>query len=279
MSRTPTLETLQQSLREVESGIVEKQDLLEDLTMRIKAIRLSTPGGRSSYAPRPSIAPPATKTATLDIPADVSAEVERQLDRADKRSSTKLKTTPRVAPSSRAIKRSVVQVGALPLPSKIDISSFIRQDEPVVKQEPNTPISTPEIDLRVKPNPAPAPSAPTLPPSFNLNIPPPAPVSDSGTGSGPASPFGSFKLSLDPGDLSSSHSRGRASTPGTRTHHAAPRVSLNTTTSEDKGTGTTAPAVSFFPPPGTSMGQDSGTGGAGKGSPKGFFSLSGFGQK
>jgi len=266
---------------------VQKQDLLEDLTMRIKSIRLSTPGGGrgSSYAAssRQSLAPASMKTSSLDIPASVSSEVERQLDRAEKRSNIKVKS----ARTTQAASGSAVRSGDLPLPGKVDISKYIRQDEPKIKQEPDVTVSTPTTDIRGQPqvqstsilasgptiaSPSPTPSAPasapTFPASFNLNAQQPS--------STPS--FGSFKLSLDPGDLSSSHSRGRASTPGTRTHHPAPRINVSAASlADDKPS---SAGLSFFPPPsGSKQDGGDGKGGSSSNSPKGFFSLSGFGQK
>jgi len=256
--------------------------MIEDLSMRVKSIRLSTPSSRRTCylpPPRQSSMAPRNKISTLDIPVDISDEVSRLIDREDKKVVIKSK----VARLTRASSASgAIRIGDLPT-GKIDISSFIRQDEPQVKEEPDAKVSTPTLDSRTKLESSSTPQAPNdqkstdtqsaLPPAFNLN---PDPTSTSGTTSSPSPSFGGFTLSLNPGDLSSSHSRQRTTTGGTRTHHAAPRVNLVASPSP-LGEGTSSPTtpVSFFPPP---NGATSG-GNGDKGGPKGFFSLSGFGQK
>lgn len=252
--------------------------------MRVKSIRLSTPSSRrTSYLPPPrqSSTAPRNKISTLDIPVDISDEVSRLIDREDKKIVIKTKVARLTRASTAA---GAIRIGDLPS-GKIDISSFIRQDEPKVKEEPDAKVFTPALDSRVKSESSSTPQAPkdqkstdtqsALPPAFNLNL-NPDPTSTSGTTSSPSPSFGGFTLSLNPGDLSSSHSRQRTTTGGTRTHHAAPRVSLVASPSP-LGEGTLSPTtpVSFFPPP---NGATSG-GNGDKGGPKGFFSLSGFGQK
>jgi hypothetical protein len=260
----------------------------------VKSIRLSTPNSRrTSYIPPPrqSIAP-RNKISTLDIPIEISDEVSRLIDREEKKViiKTKVARLTRASPGSGS---GAIKVGNLPSSSgKIDISSFIRQDEPepAVKDEPEAEVSTPMVDSRSRSQSS-TPPAPkvqdsteietktTLPPAFNLNL----NTNTAQSTSSPSPSFGGFTLSLNPGDLSSSHSRQRNTTGGSRTHHAAPRVNLVASPSP-LGEGTAAPTgstpapVSFFPPPnGAGAGAASGSGD--KGGPKGFFSLTGFGQK
>lgn len=291
-SRRPTEAKLYRSIQEVEAAIVDKQDLIEDLSLRVKSIRLSTPSGRRSmgYAAsgRPSVGP-ASKPVTFEIPKDVTAAVVRQLDLQDKppKFTSKVARAPRVAKTATSI-----NVGKLGLPGKIDISAFVREDagtssspseakpEPLTPSDVSTPVPiadkrpspgssktserettqvTPSISESAKPN--------TVPPAFSFS---PAP----GAGSPSPAAFGGIKLSLDPGDLSSSHTRSRTATAGTRAHHAAPRLGL--APQGDKG-GSSPPASSFFPPPASASSTASPS--ADKGSPKGFFSFSGFGQQ
>jgi hypothetical protein len=258
----------------------------------VKSIRLSTPNSRrTSYIPPPrqSIAP-RNKISTLDIPIEISDEVSRLIDREEKKViiKTKVARLTRASPGSGS---GAIKVGELS--GKIDISSFIRQDEPepAVKEEPEAEVSTPMMDSRTESQSSSTPPAPkvpessttevkpTLPPAFNLNL----NTNTEQSTSSPSPSFGGFTLSLNPGDLSSSHSRQRNTTGGSRTHHAAPRVNLVASPSP-LGEGTAAPTgstpapISFFPPPnGAGAGAASGSGD--KGGPKGFFSLSGFGQK
>jgi hypothetical protein len=216
--------------------------------------------------PRGSIGPGAgRKISTLEIPIEISDEVSRVIDREDKKIVIKAK----VARLTRAPKGGI-KIGNLP---KIDISSFVRDDEPIIKKEPDAEISTPKLDARTKSQS----QSPSVPPTidtkpqispFNLNLTPTAPQPT-------ASPsFGGFTLSLDPGDVSSSHRQ--RSNPGSRAHHPAPRVNLGGASPASEIAGTAPPqGLSFFPPP---SGSSSSGGNAGN-SPKGFFSLSGFGQK
>jgi hypothetical protein len=253
----------------------------------VKSIRLSTPNSRrTSYIPPPrqSIAP-RNKISTLDIPIEISDEVSRLIDREEKKViiKTKVARLTRASPGSGS---GAIKVGDLS--GKIDISSFIRQDEPepAVKEELEAEVSTPMVDSRSKSQSSSTPPAPnpestevksTLPPAFNLNL----NTNTEQSTSSPSPSFGGFTLSLNPGDLSSSHSRQRNTTGGSRTHHAAPRVNLVASPSPlGEGTGTastsTPAPVSFFPPP---NGAGSASGSGDKGGPKGFFSLSGYGQK
>jgi hypothetical protein len=214
-------------------------------------------------APRTSLGP-GRKISILDIPTEINDEVSRVIDREDKKIVIKAK----VARLTRATGRGV-RIGDL---GKVDISKYIREDEPVIKKEPDTEVSTPILDARTKSQSPSVPAVDTKPSPFSLNL-TPAPQSTSSTPS-----FGGFTLSLDPGDVSSSH-RQRTNS-GNRTHHPAPRVNLGGS-APDAGAGSATSAtsptpMSFFPPPGSS-GSASGNG-AGA-SPKGFFSLSGFGQK
>lgn len=287
------MDKLHQSIKEVESAIVEKQDLIEDLNQRVKSIRLSTPGGRRSLGPtttsRPSMSTNTrpSKATAFQIPSDVTAEVERQMDQMEKPT-----FIPKVARATRVSKNaSTVSVGKLGMPGKIDISAFIRDDKKdvsVKKEEPES-VSESSIAPHVKderPKPGSSSSAadvksdrsstdkptqPSFPSSFNLT-----PAPSSGTGSTPStSAFGAMKFSLDPGDLSSAHTRSRTAISGTsRAHHAAPRLSASPASSPSAST---PPAISFFAPPKSGSGEaDSASGKAG---PKGFVSFSGFGQK
>jgi hypothetical protein len=182
------------------------------------------------------------------------------IDREDKKIVIKAK----VARLTRAPKGGL-KIGELP---KIDISSYIREDEPMIKKEPDTEDIKPTLDARTK-SPSVLPTVETKPQvsPFPLNLTPAAPQPT-------ASPsFGGFTLSLDPGDVSSSHRQ--RSNPGSRAHHPAPRVNLGGASPSSEAAGTASPqGLSFFPPPSGS----SNNGNAGN-SPKGFFSLSGFGQK
>lgn len=261
----PTIDSLQSSLREVETAIAEKQDLIEDLSMRVKSIRLSTPGSRRMSTipgPRNSMGPGAgRKISTLDIPTDIADEVSRVIDREDKKIVIKAK----VARLTRAPKGGL-KIGDLP---KIDISSYIRDDEPIIKKEPDTEDIRPTLDARTKSQPPVPDEKPTISPSpFSLNLTPANPQPPAASPS-----FGGFTLSLDPGDVSSSHRQ--RSNPGSRAHHPAPRVNLGGASPSSETAGTAAPqGLSFFPPPsGFSTSGNAGN------SPKGFFSLSGFGQK
>jgi hypothetical protein len=210
--------------------------------------------------PRNSIGPGAKKISTLDIPTEIADEVSRVIDREDKKIVIKAK----VARLTRAPKGGL-KIGELP---KIDISSYIREDEPMIKKEPDTEDIKPTLDARTK-SPSVLPTVETKPQvsPFPLNLTPAAPQPT-------ASPsFGGFTLSLDPGDVSSSHRQ--RSNPGSRAHHPAPRVNLGGASPSSEAAGTASPqGLSFFPPPSGS----SNNGNAGN-SPKGFFSLSGFGQK
>jgi hypothetical protein len=251
----------------VETAIAEKQDLIEDLSMRVKSIRLSTPGSRrmsTAPGPRNSIGPGARKISTLDIPPEIADEVSRVIDREDKKIVIKAK----VARLTRAPEGGI-KIGE---PPKIDVSSYIRDDEPIIKKEPDTEDIKPTLDARTKiqsESPSVPPTVETKPQvsPFSLNLTPAAPQQT-------ASPsFGGFTLSLDPGDVSSSHRQ--RSNPGSRAHHPAPRVNLGGASPSSEAAGTASPqGLSFFPPP-----SGSSTSGNAGNSPKGFFSLSGFGQK
>jgi len=251
--------------------------LIEDLSMRVKSIRLSTPGSRRSIAvPRNSIGPGAgRKISTLDIPTEVSDKVSRVIDREDKKVVIKAKT----ARLTRAPKGGIT-IGDL---KKVDISSFIREDEPTIKKEPDSEVDlpTPTLDARTKPVTAtPVDVKPQISSPFTLDLASPTTSTPATTTTGPqpATPsFGGFTLSLDPGDISSSH-RQRTNS-GNRAHHPAPRVNLGGSPSDTTAVAPSSP-LSFFPSSSPS-GAGTGTGNAGGSgsSPKGFFSLSGFGQK
>jgi len=212
--------------------------------------------------PRNSIGPGAKKISTLDIPTEIADEVSRVIDREDKKIVIKAK----VAKLTRAPKGGI-KIGELP---KIDISSYIRDDEPIIKKEPDTEDIKPTLDARTKSQS----ESPSVPPSieskpqvspFSLNLTP----STSQPTTTPS--FGGFTLSLDPGDVSSSHRQ--RSNPGSRAHHPAPRVNLGGASPASEAV-SSPQGLSFFPPPsGSSTSGNSGN------SPKGFFSLSGFGQK
>jgi hypothetical protein len=236
--------------------------------MRVKSIRLSTPGSRrmsTAPGPRNSIGPGAKKITTLDIPTEIADEVSRVIDREDKKIVIKAK----VARLTRAPKGGI-KIGDLP---KIDISSYIRDDEPIIKKEPDTEDIKPILDARTKSQA----QSPSVPPTATIDTKPqvsPFPLNLTPSTPQPTTTpsFGGFTLSLDPGDVSSSHRQ--RSNPGSRAHHPAPRVNLGGA-SPSEAAGTAPPqGLSFFPPPAGS----SGSGNAGS-SPKGFFSLSGFGQK
>ena len=213
--------------------------------------------------PRNSIGPGAKKISTLEIPTEIADEVSRVIDREDKKIVIKAK----VAKLTRAPKGGI-KIGDLP---KIDISSYIRDDEPIIKKEPDTEDIKPTLDARTKSQS----ESPSVPPTietkpqvspFSLNLTPAAPQPA-------ASPsFGGFTLSLDPGDVSSSHRQ--RSNPGSRAHHPAPRVNLGGSSPSSSEAVSSPQGLSFFPPP-----SGSSTGGNTGNSPKGFFSLSGFGQK
>jgi hypothetical protein len=215
--------------------------------------------------PRNSIGPGAKKISTLEIPTEIADEVSRVIDREDKKIVFKAK----VARLTRAPKGGI-KIGDLP---KIDISSYIREDEPIIKKEPDTEDIKPTLDARTKSqsqSPSVSPTVETKPQvsPFPLNLTPTAPRPPTASPS-----FGGFTLSLDPGDVSSSHRQ--RSNPGSRAHHPAPRVNLGGASPSSEAAGTASPqGLSFFPPPSGS----SNNGNAGN-SPKGFFSLSGFGQK
>jgi len=209
--------------------------------------------------PRNSIGPGAKKISTLEIPTEIADEVSRVIDREDKKIVIKAK----VAKLTRAPKGGI-KIGDLP---KIDISSYIRDDEPIIKKEPDTEDIKPTLDARTK-SPSAPPTIETKPQvsPFSLNLTPSAPHPT-------ASPsFGGFTLSLDPGDVSSSHRQ--RSNPGSRAHHPAPRVNLGGASPSSSEAVSSPQGLSFFPPPsGLSTSGNAGN------SPKGFFSLSGFGQK
>lgn len=256
--------------------------------MRVKSIRLSTPGSRRSIGYSASSRPASdirNKVFSFEIPHDVVVDVQRQLDQQDR----KMTFTSKVAPVTRTpVTDSTVQVAKLPLPGKVDISAYLRDDKASssktmtgadegVKAVPadqrpsaaaaagstRTPNAIPSDDG--KPGILPVSSsgaAPAFPPAFSLT-----------PGQSPSPAFGGIKLSLDPGDLSSSHTRNRTAIAGsTRAHHAAPRLSASPS-SEKSGT---TPAISFFPP--SSGGNQASASPSTKNSPKGFFSFSGFGQ-
>jgi hypothetical protein len=255
--------------------------------MRVKSIRLSTPGARRAPAVRQAQSG-INKVSTLEIPTEISAAVERATDREEK---FKLKLKVKTARLTRASSSTAaVKIGGLPMPGKVDISSLIRKDEPVVKVEAEEIPEVPTTDMRAQAKPAtslaPVPvaasaAAPsqeqnvTAPSPFSLNISQPPNV----TAPVPSPSFGGFTLSLDPGDISSSHNRQRGITSGPRSHHAAPKLNLSAGAGSPSDS-TTSPVkpMSFFPPPGSNTSPNLGGGGDGK-SPKGFFSLSGFGQK
>jgi len=218
----------------------------------------TAPGPRNSMAPGAG-----RKISTLDIPTGIADDVSRAIDREDKKIVIKAK----VARLTRAPKGGL-KIGDL---SKIDISSYIRDDEPTIKKEPDTDTEDikPRLDARTKSHPPVPDEAPTISPSpFSLNLTPANPHPPAVSPS-----FGGFKLSLDPGDVSSSHRQ--RSNPGSRAHHPAPRVNLGGASPSSETAGSAAPqGLSFFPPP-----SGSSTNGSAGNSPKGFFSLSGFGQK
>lgn len=288
--------------------------------MRVKSIRLSTPGGRRSLGPasnsRQSISINARPKATVfQIPSEITEDVERQLDQQEHKPAFKIK----VARSTRVGKTSsTISVGKLGMPGKIDISAFIRDDdkkEVLVKKEKEeedvdsrSSITPHAQDQRPKPGSSSSsslppniksdpsfsgdttPTEPPFPPSFSLT---PAPTSGAGSPS-PAPPpapvsapkgFGGMKFTLDPGDLSSAHTRSRTavSGAGSRAHHAAPRLGASPAASPSASS---PPAISFFAPPqsksdtsGNPNSANTNTGGNGKAGPKGFVSFSGFGQK
>jgi len=226
----------------------------------------TAPGPRNSLAP-------GRKISTLDIPTDITDGVSRVIDGEDKKIIIKAK----VARLTRAPKGGI-KIGDL---GKIDISSYIRDDEPVIKKEPSTEDIKPILDARTKP---PSPIQETKPQisPFSLNLTSTSTSTTTtpqivSTSPAPATSFGGFKLSLDPGDVSSSHRQ--RSNPSARAHHPAPRVNLGgSSPSSDVAS---PQGLSFFPPPST-PGSASGSGSTPTGnaaSPKGFFSLSGFGQK
>ena len=287
--RQPTVEKLLSSIKQVESGIIDKQDLIEELSMRVKSIRLSTPGSRKSLGPssRQSLSlNTRPKSTTFQIPSEITAEVERQLDQSEKKPTF----SARVARSTRVSKTpSTVSVGGLGMPGKIDISAFIRQEQEVVKKEEeeqdSDSIAPHAKDERPRPGssssladskPIQSPTgtstgtvdqSPSFPSSFNLS---PAANQGGGSISGSTPAFGGISFSLDPGDLSSTHTRSRTSTSGSsRAHHAAPRLSASPASSPTASS--TGP--SFFPPPGEVKPSSE------KAGPKGFVSFSGFGQK
>lgn len=246
--------------------------------MRVKSIRLSTPGSRRSTGYTPTSRQTQdvrNKAISFAVPPEIVTDVQRQLDRQDR----KLSFSSNVARVTRAGKTgSTVQVGKLPLPGKVDIAAWLRDDDSMAsaKVEPEEKISVIVTDQRPAPGSARAPSSAEIkadattatasgssfPPAFSLT---PGPTTSS-----PSPAFGGIKLSLDPGEISSSHNRSRAAVAGTRAHHSAPR--LNSSPSSEKSGYT--PAVSFFPPPGGETSASPST----KNSPKGFFSFSGYGQ-
>ena len=283
--------------------------------MRVKSIRLSTPGGRRSLGPtststsRQSLSISARPKATVfQIPSEITAEVERQLDQQDQKPTFRTK----VARATRVGKtNSTISAGKLGIPGKIDISAYIRDDEKkevfVKKEEEESDLgssiaphaqderpkpgssSSSSLPLNIKSDPSstgdPKVTQPPFPPAFDIT---PAPPSSSGSPSpapAPAPPpagFGGLKFSLDPGDLSSAHTRNRTATsgPGSRAHHAAPRLSASPATTPSASS---APAISFFAPPQQSKSDTpsnpTNASGGGKAGPKGFVSFSGFGQK
>lgn len=271
--------------------------------MRVKSIRLSTPGSRSrsigaTGSSRPSLDTRSRPT-VFQIPQDVVTDVERQLDQQTKKRTFDRK----VARSTRIAKNSsTVRIANLPLPGKVDISAYIREEPKAssskieVDSESEDAIKSHVGDERPKPptsdntdseptstkhnevNQSSTSRSSFFPPALNLQpgTSPNPPTSEPGSSSSAQPPpaFGGIKLSLDPGDLSSTHTRSRAPVSGgSRAHHAAPR--LNASPSPSPG-GSGQPSISFFPPPSASGGNASATP---KDGPKGFFSFSGYGQQ
>ncbi|ORY23814.1 hypothetical protein BCR39DRAFT_342959 [Naematelia encephala] len=266
----PVVERIQRSVRAVDTALQERLQTIDELSRRIDAIRVSTPTKTrpisTGHLGTPSRKPPTS--VSFNPPPEVLREIHLQVSaegckpawlagmkvaRLSRPGSNEKKASIPASLASGPVKiNSLHPPGQLPKGVQASVKAELRpnesQDGSEAEEKPSIPPSTPE---ETKPKSSPPSSIPTAEsPSFG---------------------FGGIKISLDPGQVVTS-ATSRTSRPGGGSHRAhVPAAQLRQTS----GSGTpSSPTAGFsFNLPAESPKETK------KGTPSGFFSLSGFDQK
>lgn len=209
----PALERVQKSVRNVDSAIRDRQQTIDELSKRISSIRLSTPTKSTPQAvvsqPRQS----SKERLTLEPSSETLNQVEAAMIAREKvrLSSSKVRIT-------KSIKTNrTIMIDALPVPSRLKALDDATGSSMSTISDPRPP--------------------------------PKSSQSQSQSSNPSSSPFDGLNFSLDPGNITSSHSRTRQAvgtrghTPAAKLHHP-PVPGTATTTKPTAGGG-----FSFDPPP------------------------------
>lgn len=291
------IDRIGRSVKTVENAVKNRQETLEQLSTRIAGMRLASPAQQSKRSSTPTPQIVRRPDISLEAPDHIKRDVHRVLSGED----GKKDLAKRLARLSKNVKVRVVDVdgqgvkldsvplpGAKPSPATASPSPSVEIKKEPPASPPAAPVGETE-NVQVKTEPTDIPLPPETPlPALPPPGPSPAPSTPASNGISAASSgggFGGLKFSFDlpKTDLisptSRQHSAGRASGHSHKAHESAPRYQASPKAGETTGaTGNGSadspvrmPGGDFFvftPKPAE----------GGKDAPKGFFSLSGFGN-